>query len=160
MQRRTPQPLTEEEEIRRVKLPRGKQTIGIVEQRLGGARMRVQCMDGKIRICRVPGRHKRRLWIREKDTVLLEPWEFGGDEKADIIFKYRISQVNHLKKRGIIKELQGYRGFLKQKVLYNPRVFHDNHAGQSSTVKPPVSSGVVAYQFSRSVAFFCTCWRL
>ena len=103
---RKPEVISEEEEIRRAKLPRGNQTLGVVEQRLGGARMRVRCMDAKTRICRVPGRFKRRLWIREKDTVLVEPWELGGDEKADIIFKYRISQVNHLKRKGLLKNLE------------------------------------------------------
>ena len=111
MYKRPQQPIDEEEEIRRAKLPRGNQTIGVVEQRLGGARMRVQCMDGRKRLCRVPGRYKRRLWIRENDTVLVEPWELGGDEKADIIFKYRESQVNHLKKKGILKEIKNVEEF-------------------------------------------------
>ena len=43
-----------QEEIRRVKLPRGRQTFGIVEQRVGGTRMRVRCLDGKTRMCRIP----------------------------------------------------------------------------------------------------------
>ena len=46
-----------ENEISRVKLPRGKQSIGILDQRLGGSRMRVKCFDGKTRICRT-GPHK------------------------------------------------------------------------------------------------------
>ena len=40
-----------EEEIGRVKLPKGNQTIGILSQRLGGSRVRVKCLDGKTRIC-------------------------------------------------------------------------------------------------------------
>ncbi|MFH1400325.1 MAG: translation initiation factor IF-1A, partial [Nanoarchaeota archaeon] len=75
-----------EEEIRRVKLPRGTQTLGILEQRLGGSRCKVRCLDGKTRNCRIPGRLKRRLWVRENNIVLVEPWEFGGDERGDIIF--------------------------------------------------------------------------
>ena len=55
-------------DIRRVKLPRGRQTLGILEQRLGGSRMRVRCLDGKSRICRIPGRLKRSLWVREGDV--------------------------------------------------------------------------------------------
>ena len=94
-----------QEEIRRVKLPRGDQAIGIVQQRLGGSRMRVVCLDGKTRICRIPGRLKRRLWVREGDIMLVQPWEFSGDEKGDIIFKYRRSQVDWLKKKGYLKKL-------------------------------------------------------
>lgn len=93
-------------EIRRVKLPRGNQTLGILEQRLGGSRMRVRCMDGKSRICRIPGRLKRSLWVREGDILLIEPWELGGDAKGDVIFKYRPIQANFLRKKGYIKGLE------------------------------------------------------
>lgn len=102
---------TLEQEIRRVKLPRGRETFGIVEQRLGGARMRVRCLDSKLRICRVPGRFKRHLWIREGDTVLVEPWELGGDAKGDVLFKYRKSQIQFLRQRGYLKQLQEFEEF-------------------------------------------------
>ncbi|MFH1398798.1 MAG: translation initiation factor eIF-1A [Candidatus Woesearchaeota archaeon] len=95
-----------EEEIRHVKLPRGTQCLGIVEQRLGGSRMKVRCLDGKKRVCRIPGRLKRRLWVRPADIVLVEPWELGGDEKGDVVFKYRPSQIDFLKKRGMLKKLE------------------------------------------------------
>ena len=100
-----------QEEIVRVKTPRGNQVFGTIEQRLGGSKMRVRCLDGKNRLCRVPGRMKRRLWVREGDTVLVEPWELGGDEKGDIIYKYRPNQVNWLKKRGLIKEIEDLEEF-------------------------------------------------
>ena len=100
-----------QQEISRVKLPRGKQSLGIVEQRLGASRMRVRCLDGKPRICRIPGRLKRRLWVREGDLVLVEPWEYEGDEKGDIIFKYRPSQADWLKKKGYLKKLESVEEF-------------------------------------------------
>ncbi len=93
-------------ELRRVKLPRGVQTFGILEQRLGGSRMRVRCLDGKSRVCRIPGRLKRSLWVREGDVLLIEPWELCGDEKGDVIFKYKPIQVDFLKKRGYLKGLE------------------------------------------------------
>ena len=93
-------------EIRRVKLPRGNQTLGILEERLGGSRMRVRCMDGKNRICRIPGRLKRSLWVRPGDVLLIEPWELGGDKKGDVIFKYKPIQVEFLRKRGHLKGLE------------------------------------------------------
>tara|TARA_Y100000310_G_C20630818_1_gene788572 strand:- start:1207 stop:1554 length:348 start_codon:yes stop_codon:yes gene_type:complete len=95
-----------QQEISRVKLPRDKQTLGIVDQRLGASRMRVRCLDSKARICRIPGRMKRKLWVREGDLVLVEPWEYEGDAKGDIIFKYRPSQVDWLKKKGYLKKLE------------------------------------------------------
>ncbi|MFH1592896.1 MAG: translation initiation factor eIF-1A [Candidatus Woesearchaeota archaeon] len=96
----------EQLEIRRIRLPRGRETMGVLDQRLGASRMRVRCMDGKTRICRVPGRLKRRLWVREGDILLIEPWELGGDEKGDVVFKYRPSQVNWLKRSGHLKQLE------------------------------------------------------
>ncbi|MEK6934431.1 MAG: translation initiation factor eIF-1A [Nanoarchaeota archaeon] len=96
----------EQIEIRRTKLPRDNQVIGILESRLGGSRMKVRGMDGKTRVCRVPGRLKRKLWVREGDVLLIEPWEFGGDDKGDVIFKYRPSQVSWLKKNGYLKQLE------------------------------------------------------
>ena len=98
-------PPTGEEEFIRVKLPRGTQTIGKVESRLGGGRMRVRCFDGHTRVCRIPGRLKRSLWVRDDNFVLVEPWEFGGDEKGDVVYKYRPAQVVWLKRKGHIKEV-------------------------------------------------------
>ncbi len=94
------------EEVFRVRTPRGNETLGILERRLGGSRCEVRCLDGKTRICRIPGRLKRRLWVREGDLVLVEPWEYGGDEKGDIIYKYRNIQVDWLKKNGYLDKLQ------------------------------------------------------
>jgi len=91
-------------EFVRVRLPRKEEVIGIVEQRLGGSRSRVKCFDGKSRICRIPGRLKRRLWIRENDTVLVEPWELDKD-KGDIIFKYKPIHIQVLRKKGLMKDI-------------------------------------------------------
>lgn len=80
----------------RVKLPRGEEVIGIIESRLGGNKMRVNCVDGKERICRVPGRLKRQLWLRPNDVVIVEPWELDKT-KGDVIFKYRPAQIDWLR---------------------------------------------------------------
>ena len=95
-----------QQEYRRIKLPRGNQTFGILEQRLGGSRMRVRCLDGKSRICRIPGRLKRSLWVREGDVLLIEPWELGGDTKGDVLFKYKPIQAGFLRKKGYLKGLE------------------------------------------------------
>ena len=99
-------PRPQEEQVIRVRLPQGKEVLGMVQQRLGGSRMRVLCLDGKERLCRIPGRLRRALWVRENDIVIVEPWELGGDEKGDIIHKYRgQAEVDFLKKRGYLKGL-------------------------------------------------------
>ena len=100
-----------EEEIRRVKLPRGREVFGILEQRVGGSRAKVRCLDSKTRICRIPGRLKRKLWVREGDLVLVEPWELSGDDKGDIIFKYKKIQVDFLQRKGYLQKLQDFEEF-------------------------------------------------
>jgi len=100
-----------QKEIARIKLPRNNQVFGILDQRLGGSRARVRCLDGKTRICRIPGRLKRRLWVREGDIIIIEPWEFLGDEKGDIIFKYSKTQVHFLKQRGYLKKIEDMEEF-------------------------------------------------
>lgn len=87
----------------RVRTPRGKEIIGKVDQRVGANRMIVGCFDGKQRNCRVPGRLKRALWIRPGNIVLVEPWEFEGDKKGDIIFSYTPAAIQWLEKRGFLK---------------------------------------------------------
>ena len=87
----------------RVKLPRGEEVIGIIEQSLGGNKMLVNCLDGKSRNCRVPGRLRRALWLRPGNVVIIEPWELDKD-KGDVIFKYRPNQVEWLKNKGYLKK--------------------------------------------------------
>lgn len=86
----------------RVRLPRQNELIGIIEQRVGGIRMLVKCTDGKVRNCRVQGKLKKKLWLREGDVVLIELWEFDK-ERGNIIFKYNPSAINWLKTKGYLK---------------------------------------------------------
>jgi translation initiation factor 1A len=92
----------ESEEVFRVKLPKKNEVIGVIEQRLGGNKMFVNCLDGKRRNCRVPGRLKRALWLRPDDVVLVEPWELDN-ERGDIIFKYKPSHIEWLRKNGYLE---------------------------------------------------------
>lgn len=102
MDRRNQEQNNQEMQVVRAKLPRGEEVIGIVEQRLGGNKMMVECLDKKKRNCRVPGRLKRKLWLRPGDVVLVEPWELDKD-KGDIIFKYPSNQIEWLKRNGYLE---------------------------------------------------------
>ena len=90
----------------RVRTPKGNEVLGKVEQRAGANRMIVACFDGKTRNCRVPGRLKRKLWIRPGNIVLVQPWEFEGDKKADIIHTYKPTAVSWLEKKGFLKGIE------------------------------------------------------
>ncbi len=85
----------------RVKLPRGTEVIGVLAQRVGAGRMLVSCMDGKTRNCRVPGRLKRGMWLREGDVMIIQPWPYD-DEKGDVLFKYSKAAIEKLKRDGLL----------------------------------------------------------
>lgn len=89
----------DEPSVMRAPLPKGREVIGIIDQRHGGNKMRINCIDGKERVGRVPGRLKRYLWLRPNDVVICEPWELD-DTKADILLKYKPNQINWLKQNG------------------------------------------------------------
>lgn len=99
---KSPKKQDQEEKVIRVRLPKGKEILGIIEQRLGGNKMFVNCLDEKKRNCRVPGRLKRKLWLRPGDIVIIEPWELD-DTRGDVLFKYRTNQVEWLKQKGYLK---------------------------------------------------------
>lgn len=100
----------ESEEILRVPLPKKNpetgvmQVLGFVETRLGVGRSRVRCTDGVVRVCSAPGKLRRRLWVRPNDIVLIEPWEFDNN-KGKIMYNYKGTQIDWLKKKGYLKEL-------------------------------------------------------
>ena len=86
----------------RVKTPRGKEILGVIESLLGSNKLRVRCQDNKIRLCRIPGKMRKRIWMHEGDIVLVEPWEIGGEKKGDILFKYNPTQASWLRRKGIL----------------------------------------------------------
>jgi len=92
-----------EEEIVRVRVPRGQEMLGTVIEMLGASRFRVDCNDGKERVCRIPGRFKRRVWVKPGNVVLLKPWDVQADERGDIVWRYSPAQVNWLLRRGFLK---------------------------------------------------------
>ena len=92
-------PNPDEPKIARAPLPRGREVIGIVDQRHGGNKMKIRCVDGKERVGRVPGRLKRHLWLKPDNVVIIEPWELDNT-KGDILLKYKPNQVAWLKREG------------------------------------------------------------
>ncbi len=93
------------DEIVRVRTPNRDEgeMFGVIIQMLGFDRVRVRCEDGEIRIGRIPGRMKKRVWMRVGDTVLIVPWEFQSDLKGDVVWRYRNTETEWLQKKGILK---------------------------------------------------------
>lgn len=93
----------EVQKVGRVPLPKKGEVIGIIESRLGGNKMMVSCMDGKSRNCRVPGRLRRKLWLRPNDVVIIAPWELDN-AKGDVLLKYKPNQIQWLRKNGHLEK--------------------------------------------------------
>lgn len=95
----------EVEEIGKLQLPRKGELFAIADQLFGGSRIKVICSDSKSRLARIPGKLKKKLWIRTGDLVIIKPWEFQND-KADIVWRYTRTQAAHLSRKGLLpKEL-------------------------------------------------------
>lgn len=93
------------QDLERVRLPRpadGEMFAQVVELS-GGSRMVVTCEDGKERIARIPGRVRRKIWIKSGDYVIIKPWSVEGDEKSDFEYRYTNVQSESLKSRGLLK---------------------------------------------------------
>jgi translation initiation factor 1A len=93
----------EEEEALRVRLPRRGELIGQIEEILSASRFRIACQDGKTRLCRIPGRFRKRIKIHPGDYTIVQPWDIEPDAKGDIVYIYTRTQAGWLRKKGIIK---------------------------------------------------------
>ncbi len=76
--------------------------LGVVTKLLGFDRIMVKCQDGKERLCRIRGKMKRRVWIRENDVVLVSPWDFQSDTRGDVTWRYTAGQAETLRRKGIL----------------------------------------------------------
>lgn len=99
------EPTKEEIEIARIRTPRQPEVLGVVEQMLGADKLRVKCDDANTRVCRIPGRLRKRTWIKTGDLVLVEPWKAQSEERGDVVFRYTATQVNWLRRKGFVKTI-------------------------------------------------------
>ncbi len=84
-----------EAELKELVLPKQGELLGRVIKMPGGDHVIVKCTDGKLRMCRIRGKMKRRMWVRDNDVVLVTPWDFQ-DGKADIGWRYIGAHVDWL----------------------------------------------------------------
>jgi len=89
-----------EQELKKVVLPSANDIFGVAVKLLGYDRILVKCQDGHERLCRIRGKMKRRVWIREGDIVLVSPWDFQTDKRGDLIWRYTRAQAEQLRREG------------------------------------------------------------
>ena len=85
-----------------LRMPEEGEVFATVTDMLGANRIRVRCADGVERTARIPGRMQKRIWIRENDVVLVEPWDWQ-DEKADVVWRYENQEADQLRREGHIE---------------------------------------------------------
>ncbi len=78
--------------------------FAIADEILGGRRIRAVCEDGLSRISRIPGKMRRRQWVREGDLIVVQPWDFQ-DEKANVCMRYTKTQSLYLSRKGVLPEI-------------------------------------------------------
>jgi len=86
----------------KVRVPRRNEVLGLVQQMLGTGRLRVKCMDGKVRLCRIPGRMRKRVWVREGDVVIVELGDVQSETKGDIKYRYTQDQIRWLRRENYL----------------------------------------------------------
>lgn len=85
----------------RVRMPRGGEVLGEIVELLGASRFKISCKDGVDRVCRIPGKFRKRIKVRPGDWVIVKPWGIEPD-KGDIEWIYTKTQANWLKRKGMI----------------------------------------------------------
>jgi translation initiation factor 1A len=91
-----------EGELNQLVVPSANDILGVAIKLLGFDRVQVKCQDGNERLCRIRGKMKRRVWIREGDAVWVSPWDFQTDKRGDLIWRYTKSQAESLRRKGYI----------------------------------------------------------
>ncbi|AFH42805.1 translation initiation factor IF-1A [Fervidicoccus fontis] len=96
--------MSKKEEGSRNEFPRPDESsvVCVVEKILGGDHFIAKCSDGKKRLTRIPGRLRRKMWIKERDVVLVAPWDMQSDTKADLLYKYSNNEVRKLVQEKLI----------------------------------------------------------
>ena len=92
--------------IRRARTPKGGQLYAVVREMSGGSRMLAMCEDGHMRMIRIGGKFKKRMWCRAQDLIIIQPWVVQSEAKADLVYRYLPAERNWLKRNNKIpKEL-------------------------------------------------------
>lgn len=81
------------------------EVLGKVARIAGATKFFVKCTDEKERLCTIPGRLRRRFWIKEGDVVIVRPWVVQSDERGDIIWRYSQLDIGKLRDRNMLNGL-------------------------------------------------------
>ena len=85
----------------RIYTPQEGQSLAVVIRILGGNHLECMCAeeDGTTnrRVIRIPGKIRRRVWVRVGDLVVIEGWhDLSADDKGDLIYRYKPTEITRL----------------------------------------------------------------
>lgn len=83
--------------------PAEGEVICVVTDVIGANYVKTICMDGVSRVCRIPGKLRKKVWINVKDVVLVAVWEFQND-KGDIVHRYERDERKKLIELGLLSK--------------------------------------------------------
>ncbi len=75
----------------------------VVQQNIGGGFLQVLCTDEQVYKAWIPGKMRRRVWMREGDVILFLPWG-TRDMKGEVVYRYSRDQVRKLIEEGLLPE--------------------------------------------------------
>ena len=93
-----------ENTIRMASLPTRHEQFAVVVEMSGGSRMTALCEDGQVRMIRIGGRFKKRMWCRQHDLILIKPGVVQADKKADLVYRYLPTERKWILSRDILPE--------------------------------------------------------
>ncbi len=99
-------------------LPTEGQVLCIVERVIGADHVLIRCLDNPdlLRNARIPGKLRRRMWIREGDVVIAEIWDFQPN-KADVVYRYQRDELKRLIAKGLLpKEIAQLAGITEEEI--------------------------------------------
>ena len=99
-------------------LPGEGEVLCVVERVVGADHVLIRCLDNPelTRDGRIPGKLRRRVWIREGDIVIAAVWDFQP-KKADIVYRYSRDELRRLLAKGLLpKEIAELAGITEEEI--------------------------------------------
>ncbi len=128
-------------------LPAEGQVLCVVERVVGADHVLIRCLDNPelLRDGRIPGKMRRRVWIREGDIVIAEVWDFQP-KKADIVYRYSRDELKRLIVKGLLpKEIAELAGITEEEIALTAQQMAEEEAEEaeesSETSEEEVSGG-------------------
>ena len=103
---------------KKVVLPGEGESLCVVEKIIGGDHVLIRCLDdpNSVKKAKIPGKMRRRVWIREGDIVIAAIWDFQPD-RADITYRYQRDELKRLLVRNLLpKEVAELAGITEEEI--------------------------------------------